>query len=222
MKYYRIWVPNCYSYIFCLFLIPLGILGCGSDEEDTPEDIVNTPEDVINAAEVFVGSWELLTIDGKTLKAELQQIDDEKTELLDVGIKVVFTTDGLWFKEFSVTIRELIAADPLQIFLKVRLRYTTTGRYVVSGSTVEFVTLENPNIVVQSSWETPGNPELKWQLVEDADMQQLRQGFEIGFKEGFQENVDFGLGMKTNTWHLEGDRLTFSKNGRASVYSRAL
>lgn len=32
MRYYRIWVPNCYCYIFCLFLIPLGILGCGADE----------------------------------------------------------------------------------------------------------------------------------------------------------------------------------------------
>ena len=90
-------IDNVFYSILCLFLISLNLFGCGSDEEELPDEVVS-PEDLL------VGTWELITIDGKTPKADAQQdIGDEDSEVLTAEAKIVFAPNGSLFQEGSIT-----------------------------------------------------------------------------------------------------------------------
>ena len=76
--------------ILCVFLILLGIFGCGGDEmEDLSgdEDEVDTYSDEVNPLAIFFGTWTLITADDKTYKADLQQlVGNERKEVPHSGV----------------------------------------------------------------------------------------------------------------------------------------
>ena len=160
--------------ILCLFLILLGIFGCGSDSEETSDDQ--------DSSKNLVGTWELITIDGKTPKADAQKnLQSEETEVLALAAKIILASDGALFQEMSLTVRTLIEVPPNPIYIRSRVRQTVEGRYVVSGSTIELIRSgDDMKVTTHTSWESPGNIELKQQLEQDPDSEEFRQGFEAG------------------------------------------
>ena len=200
-----------YSSTLCLFLILPGISGCGGDNEETSDDQ--------DPSKNLVGTWELITIDGKTPKAYFQQdIGDEEIELLDSAGKVVFASDGSLFQEVLLTVRILIESSPDLIYLRMRMGITIKGSYVVSGSTVEFIQSGDAiNAEAHISWETPGNPELTQQLEQLLDWEQKSQEAAAELEQEFAR--DFGLELDTHTFDLEDNILTLM-NGSVNVYRK--
>ena len=183
--------------ILLLSAVLLGLLGCGGDDENPSDD-----EDPLVK---IVGTWELITIDGKTPKADFEQDADEETEVLDAARKIVFASDGALFQELTGTFRYLIESSPL-IYLKMRMHVTAEGRYVVSGSTLEFILSgDDMKSEVDLSWETPGDPELKQRLEQGFDWQEREEEVKQEFEEEFKDQV---LQLETYTFDLEGDYLT--------------
>ena len=192
-----------YSILYFL-LILFGIFGCGGDEGTTSEDLV--------------GTWELITVDGKMPRADVQQIaGNEDFEVLAVALKVVFASDRTLFQELSITARRLINTSPSLIYLRMYMSLTTKGRYVASDSTVQFIQALDPtNIQMDFSWETPGNSDLKQRLDQNSDWEQYEQELESAFRQGAQ---DFGFEVDTYTYKVEGDILTLT-NGIEDVYRK--
>ena len=193
------------------FLILPGISGCGGDSEETSDDQ--------DPSENLVGTWELITVDGKTPKAELQQNTvDEEIEILDSAGKLVFASDGSLFQERSFTVRILIKSSPDLIYLRMRMGFTVKGSYVASGSTVEFIqSADAINVEAHLSWETPGNPELTQQLEQLLDLEQESQEATAEAEQEFAR--DFGLELNTHTFDLEDNILTLM-NGDVRVYRK--
>ena len=202
----RILVHYWHHCILCLFLILLGVFGCGGDNEETSDDQ--------DPSKDLVGTWELITVGGKTFQPEMV---DEETELLDAAEKLVFASDGSLFQEVSFTTRILIESSPNLIYLRMRIRVTIKGSYVVSGSTVEFIqTGDAANIEMHISWETPGDPELKQRLEQLSDWEEYSQERGAELEESAR---DAGLRLDTHTFDLEGDLLTLM-NGGEHVYRK--
>ena len=200
--------------ILCLFLILLGIFGCGGDSEETSDDQ--------DSSKNLVGTWELITIDGKTPKADAQKnLQSEETEVLALAAKIILASDDALFQEMSLTVRTLIEVPPNPIYIRSRVRQTVEGRYVVSGSTIELIRSgDDMKVTTHTSWESPGNIELKQQLEQDPDSEEFRQGFEAGLKDALEKNADnWALQLSTNTFDLEGDILTLT-NGSKQVYKK--
>ena len=72
----RILVHYWHHCILCLFLILLGVFGCGGDNEETSDDQ--------DPSKDLVGTWELITVGGKTFQPEMV---DEETEFTRRGGK---------------------------------------------------------------------------------------------------------------------------------------
>ena len=103
-----------------IFLLLLGIFGCDRD-----------------ASEVLVGTWELVTIDGKTPKVHFQQdLENQETNVLAAALKLVFAPDGSLFREASFSLQVPRLGISL---LRIQMIVTVNGSYVVSNSTVEFI-----------------------------------------------------------------------------------
>ena len=77
-----------------LYFLSISLFGCGDDED---------------AAEVLVGTWELVAIDGESLKSD-QQSDrgDEGTDVVNMEVKSVFGSDGSWVSEITLSHRWLL------------------------------------------------------------------------------------------------------------------
>lgn len=225
MKLYtnRIFVPSWHYCTLCVFLILLGVFGCGGDDDTSGADEDSSEDSSKN----LVGTWELITVDGKTPKADFENgLKNEEIEVIAVASKMVLASDDALFQDWSLTVRTLIQAPP-KIYIRSRVLQTVEGRYVVSGSTIELIRPgDDVRFTIHTSWETPGNPVLKQQLEQDPDWEEFRQGFEAGLKEELQKNVDnWALQLSTHTFdltHMFGlanDRLTLI-NGSTRVYEK--
>ena len=200
--------------ILCFFLILLGFFGCGGDEVDTADDEVDTADEVDTSAKI-IGTWDLITIDGKKPKAYVQQdIEDEATEVLAVANKILFASNGIFRQETSITSRVLIIDSPTPVYIRSLLRITTKGRYAVSISTIVFIySNDDSDIKLDLSVHTPGNPKLKQQLEQQAEWKELKA------KAKQEAPHDFKLDLDIQTLELEGDILTSTKNGEV-VYRK--
>ena len=209
-------LPHYWYYcILCVFLILLGIFGCGGDEVDITDDEVDTADDEVDTAAKIVGTWELKTIDGKTPKAYVQQdIEDEASEVLAVANKILFASNGIFRQETSITSRVLIIDSPTPVYIRSLLGITTKGRYAVSISTVVFIySNDDSDIKLDLSLDTPGNPKLKQELEQQAEWKKLKA------KAKQEAPNDFRLDLDIQTLELEGDILTSTKNGKV-VYKK--
>ena len=201
--------------ILCVFLILLGIFGCGGDEVDTADDEVDTAGDEVDTAAKIVGTWELKTIDGKKPKAYVQQdIEDETAEVLAVENKILFASNGIFRQETLITSRGLILDSPTPVYIRSLLRITTKGRYAISISTVVFIySNDDSDIKLDLSLDTPGNPKLKQQLEQQAEWKELKA------KAKQEAPHDFRLDLNIQTLELEGEILTSTNNGKV-VYRK--
>ena len=210
----RILLQNWYYCILCVFLILLGVFGCGGDEVDTADDEVDTADDEVDTAAKIIGTWELITIDGKKPKAYIQQdIEDEATEILAVANKILFASNGIFRQETLITSRVLILDAPTPVYIRSVLSITTKGRYAVSISTVVFIYSNDEDIKLDLSLDTPGNPKLKQQLEQQAEWKELKA------KAKQEAPHDFKLDLNIQTLELEGDILTSTNNGKV-VYRK--
>lgn len=210
--------------ILCVFLILLGIFGCGdemdisSDEGD--EDEVDTSGDEVNPSAIFFGTWTLITADDKTHKADLQQIvGNKRTEVLAAESMVILASDGSMAQIISFTIQLLIADSPGPVYVKARVRSTAKGYYVVSipNSTITCTPVDNNlNIKATYSVEAPKNPELKRQWEEILALLEYEKEIEADFEEG---PISVELYRKTHTFNLEEDLLTLTSD-REFVYKK--
>ena len=176
------------SFLFLVcFPFLFGLFGCGSDDG--------------NPSENLVGTYELLTIDGKTLKEDLEA-DIEDGEVLAVTAKLVFSADGSLYQEVEMSI-VLIDPEIPDFSFDFKFKVTASGKYVVSDTSLEFISGDQVNIATDLSintGETPVDPELE-QLVEQLE-ETLTQEFETELKE------EFRLELTTYTWRLEDNLLT--------------
>ena len=209
--------------ILCVFLILLGIFGCGGDEidiSDDEEDEVDTSGDEVNPLAVFAGTWTLTTADGETHKADLQQlIENKRTEVLEAESTVILSPDGSMVQIISFMIQLLIADSPGPVYVKARVRSTTEGYYVVSipNSTMTCTPVDdNLNIKATFSVEAPKNPELKRQWEEILELVEYEKEIEADFEE---VPIHVELYRKTHTFNLEGDLLTLTSD-REFVYEK--
>ena len=204
-----------YYCILCVFSILLGIFGCGSDEVDTADDEVDTTDDEVDTATKIVGTWELITIDGKKPKSYVQQeIEDEAWEVLAVVNKIICASNGIFRQETSMTTRQLIADAPTPVYIRSVIRWTTKGRYAVLISTVVFIhSKDDPDIKLDLSLDTPRNPKLKQELEQEAEWKE----FKANAKQEAPHN--FRLDLNIQTLELEGENLTSTNNGKV-VYRK--
>ena len=199
-----IMLRNCFYQLLIFFLL-LGMLGCGGDEEDPVENLV--------------GSWELITIDGKTPKEDAQE-DDEDIEIRSAARKYVFASDGSLFAEISMSFSfqqtTLSAIPGFNVEYTINYRFTVTinGNYVVSGSTLEFIIGDRVNAEVDFSINTGGIPELE-RL--EQELKQWAQEWAQEFEQEFKQ--EWELKLETYTWELEEDLLTL-RNGSEEVYRK--
>ena len=209
----RILLQNWYYCILCVFLILLGVFGCGGDEVDTADDEVDTADDEVDTAAKIIGRWELITMDGKKPKAYIQDIEDEALEILAVANKILFSSNGIFRQETSITGRVLIVDAPTPVYIRSLLRVTTKGRYAVSISTVVLTHSNDEDIKLDISLDTPRNPKLKQQLEQQAEWKELKA------KAKHEAPYSFKFGFDIQTLELEGEILTSINNGEA-VYRK--
>ena len=204
----------CTSRILCFFLILLGIFGCG--DEDT--SVVNE-----DPSEKIVGSWELITIDGKTPKADSQQdIGDDEGEVVEAGVKFVFGADSSFFREYSLVIKQRVKDNSVVIpglLLDFTIRYylslTLNGTYIISDQVIEFIQGDRVNVdfdfSIDDTESFPALEELEQEVKES--LQEFARELEQKFVSELELELD------THTFDFEGDRLTLM-NGSKSVYRK--
>ena len=204
----------CTSRILCFFLILLGIFGCG--DEDT--SVVNE-----DPSEKIVGSWELITIDGKTPKADSQQDrGDDEGEVVEAGGKFVFGADSSFFREYSLVIKQRVKDNSVVIpglLLDFTIRYylslTLNGTYIISDQVIEFIQGDRVNVdfdfSIDDTESFPALEELEQEVKES--LQEFARELEQKFVSELELELD------THTFDFEGDRLTLM-NGSKSVYRK--
>lgn len=209
--------------MLCVFLILLGIFGCGGDEmeiSDDESDAVDTPAEEVNPLAVFAGTWTLITVDGETHEADLQQlIGNKRTEVLTAESTVDLASDGSMVQIISFTIQLLIADSPGPVYVNARLRATTEGYYVVSmpNSTMTCTPVDDTlNIKATFSVEAPKKPELQRQWEEILALVEYEKTLEADFQDG---PASVELYPKTHTFTLEENRLTLTSD-REFVYEK--
>lgn len=161
---------------FAIFLLLLGIFGCDRD-----------------ASEVLVGTWELVTIDGKTPKVHFQQdLESQETNVLAAALKLVFAPDGSLFREVSLSLQ----VSMLGISLRIQMIVTVNGSYVVSSSTVEFISGDRVNIEFNISSDNKGDSEFEQLLLEQ------KLNFGQDGSEKLKRSIEFGMNLARDLFGL--------------------
>ena len=194
--------------LLLLYFLSISLFGCGDDED---------------ASEVLVGTWELVAIDGESLKSD-QQSDrgDEGTDVANMEVKSVFGSDGSWVSEITLSHRWLMEEGVLVkgVYVNPAIILTETitvkGTYVVSGSTIELMSGDSRNVKKEVAFDWPEIKGIDFEAVEQAVEQ------ELGLKHWEEETEsEFEVKTDTYTWNLEGNILTLSQtDGREEVYRR--
>lgn len=191
-----------------LYLLSISLFGCGDDED---------------ASETLVGTWELVAIDGESLKSD-QHSDrgDEGAAVANMEVKSVFGSDGSWVSEIILSHRWLLEEGVLVkgVYVNPAIILTETitvkGNYVVSGSTIELMSGDSRNVKKEIALDWPEIEGIDFEAVEKAIEQ------ELGLKHWEEETESaFEVTTDTYTWNLEEDILTLSQtDGREEVYRR--
>ena len=200
--------------IFCFFVILLAIFGCGSDE-----DIPAVDED---PAKKIVGSWELVTINGKSPKADAQASEDD-WEVVEAKGKRVFAADGSFFIEIELLMKmrvedsTIIAGFFLDFTVRMYLAFTLNGTYVVSDQVIEQILGDRVNVDFDFSIDDAESfPELE-EL--EQEVKKSAQEFAREAEEEFVQ--EFELEVSSIMFNLEDDRLTLvHDSGRKEVYRK--
>jgi len=185
---------------FLIFLMLLGIFGCGSDE-DTSEPIDEDP------IEKLVGTWDLIN----------HEMNIEDAE--EVRGRLVISSDGTSLWKFWFTFSGLVESSPL-IYMKMEMNATMKGQCVISDSSLAFIYSEDAlNLEFDFSFDVPGNPELQQRLeqelgVEEKEIEELETELEENFVSGLK------IESYTGTLNLEGNILTLVGEGEEYVFEK--
>ena len=160
-----------------VFLLLPGIFGCDRD-----------------ASKVLVGTWELLTIDGKTPEVHFQRdLESQETNVLAAALKLVFASDGSLFQEVSFSLQVPMPG----ISSRIQMVVTVNGSYVVSSSTIEFISGDRANIEFNIS-DNNGDAEFEQLLLDE----KLNFGQEES--ERLKRSIESGRNLARNLFVLVG------------------
>ncbi|MYC75393.1 hypothetical protein F4X10_06440 [Candidatus Poribacteria bacterium] len=186
---------------FLIFLMLLGIFGCGSDEA-TSEPIDEDP------IEKLVGTWDLIN----------HEMNIEDAE--EVRGRLVISSDSTLLWKMWFTFSERLESSPL-IYMKLEMNATIKGQCVVSDSSLAFIyhSEDALNLEFHFSFEVPGNPELQQRL--EQELEKHEQEFEELEAEA-EENFVSGIKVEsyTGTLNLEGNILTLMGEGAEYVFEK--
>ena len=132
------------SFVISVLLIGimlLGMVGCGSEPEELTEEKTEDPTVELSvpllANEELLGSWEVVSIHGKTPQAHLQSLEQDGVTVEVRQFNCVFAADDSWTwnleLEYALDWPELPPA-------KVEAIGIWSGTYVIEDLTLSFVT----------------------------------------------------------------------------------
>ncbi len=195
--------------LLLVFLIILGMLACGADDE------LSVDEDDDN--HTIVGTWQIVSIDGMSMRELLyQQLGDleGKNPIAEADDNLIFNADGSFFREISMTIKQDLEDDvifnaPPDITLKIAVSITFGGTYEISDKTVEFIITERLDADVDISLEGEGAEFIL--KVEDVkrELIEMESAFEKEFKHSphpltsSSENTIYEFSFENNKLKLE-------------------
>lgn len=197
--------------VFWFFLMLLGIFGCGGDE------------DTENPSEKIVGSWELITINGKSPKTDAQQdFEDDEGEVVDAGEKLVFGADSSFFREIVLVLKQRVKNSTiipglwLDFTMRLSMSFTLNGTYVISDQVIEFIQGDRVNVDFDFSIDdAEAFPEL------EEREQEIKELVQESARELEQELVsEFALELDTYTFGFEGDSLTLMQKNTNRIYRK--
>ena len=183
------------SFVISVLLIGimlLGIVGCGSEPEELTEEKTEDPTVELSVPllsnEDLLGSWEVVSIHGKTPQVHLQSLEQDGVTVEVRQFNCVFAADASWTwnlgLEYALDLPELPPA-------KVEAIGVWSGTYVIENLTLSFVTTEETISI---------KPEPK-NFLEVLGMAEDREA-----KEAFIKDVGPITGKSTYT--KQGDTLT--------------
>lgn len=187
--------------------------GCGGDDTEILKKTF-TPED-------FVGTWELIKINGKSAKAHYQEDWEEDSgeegTVQTAMNKIVFASNGSVFEELYLFISipfENISGWT-NVYLGMSVRATIKGSFVVSESAVEFIfSHDNLFFKFDFSWNSD-DPDFEREANRILDIEEI----EKEWNQDVKEQLTRGLELNTYTFDLEEDLLTLG-NGDRKVYRK--
>jgi hypothetical protein len=155
-------------------LIPLLTFGCGGDEE--------TPDQEEPMGNDLVGSWEIVTIDGKSLD-EYFSLPGDGIQIKITHNEAVFASAGWWAESYTI---EFVGDLGDGVSITLSMSASAKGKYTVSGTRLSLV-LEDVSVTLTplEVWESLGT-------TEESAEQEIRK-----------EILDSG------TWSVSGTTLTF-------------
>ena len=188
------------GYYAKIFVLPIAagllfILACGDDDPEPP-----------SLSEQLVGSWEIISIDGKTLEESLNEneivedYEDVDIDIDEVKYDVVFAANGSVFANFGVSVSFVFTGGAVSATISATIAVAGRGTYILSGSTLTMVW---EDVSTDASIEL--EPEEFW-----AQQGVTEEELEKGFKEEFEEEFDLGFDIENQDIDLSGDWLTLT------------
>ena len=133
------------SYVISILFVSvmfLGTVGCGSDVEK-PETSIVDPSIPLSSKEDLLGSWEIVSVNGKNPQAFYQSLGrEEGTEAKLKQFNCVFASDDSWNWNFEL---EFASDEPPR---EVKVIAAWSGTYVVESSTL-FLIMEEKNVNIK-------------------------------------------------------------------------
>ena len=133
------------SYVISILFVSvmfLGTVGCGSDVEK-PETSIVDPSIPLSSKEDLLGSWEIVSVNGKNPQAFYQSLGrEEGTEAKLKQFNCVFASDDSWNWNFEL---EFASDEPPR---EVEVIAAWSGTYVVESSTL-FLIMEEKNVNIK-------------------------------------------------------------------------
>lgn len=199
--------------VFCFFVVLLTMFGCGGDDE---ESIIEE-----SPSEKIIGSWELVSINGKSPKTDAQDSEDD-LEIIEAGEKLVFAADGSLFIELSGAMKARVEDSTivdgwlLDFTIRMYFKATISGSYVISTQTIEFISGDRANVdfdfSIDDSEDIPKLKELEQEIKEW--LQEFAQELEQEFVSELELELD------THKFDFNGDSLTLRQGNERKVYRK--
>ena len=192
----------------------LGVVGCGSNAEEPEELTEEKPETLIVepsvsslSKEKLLGSWDVVSIFGKTLEEFFEYTENEEevaeAETRAIEFHCTFADDNSWVWNFR---QEIVFKNDAEIPLgTIEMIGTWSGPYRVAGSILSFILKGSDTSVVS---EPQGFFETLVDLPEEVPEEEGKQRLAESFSEGFRLWILAPINKSTIT--RQGDVLTLT------------
>ena len=190
---FMIWKKFCVLTLILGFIFSLMLIGCGDDDDDKVDDKVGDTS--------YLGSWEIVTINGATFEEAFTADDQEGLEqsVELISNDWVFNADGTWSWHFEFKTTSDFHEPVYSI--KSHQDYNINGMYTAEGSTL---TLTEDDVELNAE-VTLDDPE---EYLESQGLS--KEALETQAKEDLEKSVSETLfkGETDCTWDVQDNVLT--------------